>query len=1138
MEAAFRRKKKRGVVRESWTLTKPVKEITVNDVFRADGYFEGRISFGTAPSWQAVGTAYSARVQKALADADFPAELPAWVVADNPRATAVRILNEMNRRIRYTGLYLGDKGVTPTAVNEVLKRGYGDCKDKATLLVGMLRDVGLAADVALVNSIRGGVNPDTPGLGAFDHAIVVVRLENGTDLWLDPTVELNRDGTLPFDLHNSPALIASAENAALVTIPGPDPADHGMIARWDFYPAAVGQGRAVARYEGRGNKEIEFRQHHREVQHQKKKDDTVEETHQVDPADLSQPWAREITIEPTDKIAVQFNFAQITVPLFWITEEIPFFLNFEAEETLVPVAVTGAGTYRMAFEIHDLPGFEVAAPFPRIDYTSTHFSMKAATLAEDPNRGEILLTFKAGRYPLEEVTQIHGWLQDLKTMNFTQTYQHRGLKLLEKGDIKEAFAILLKEKQTLNNTTTHLRLAQGFSTLGMLEPALGMVEAGLALQHEPEEVLKALSLFNVNFLGKELGPGFHRARVLAVLDRSIKRHPDNNLLKVYRAYVADHQDGGVLITEPATLKKNAQNYKLIPFANYGATYKNHVLVNHLLAGNLDAVGTIYRDMQGKDLEHINLILISQRRGVQAAIEEAGRIADPKKRLAALIHASDLVSRMRDYPAAVRFLEEVPETQQEDGLKMRLAILRETQPVDITAYPEEDPRTPLYRLFANGIALAEGSRPFEAHEMGIEGAFLGLNDLEALRYGLRLASQTQYGNNQQNIWDTVSSNMRFEFLDGDAKAGDRNLLISITLPTFGLQEPNTYWVTRTKRGYRIVTRMDSVWHFADGLAYLLDNKQKKEAVRLIDVATAKENAGRWPRIGKSLIRKIWTLFKTHDRRPEQLFAMVFGLTAESPPKRLARLETALAKAADEQVVDYLTMSVATMWAENEQHERALSIYKPHYEQHTDARNALTLLRRLEQAGRFTEHDELLAAWLGKEDNSYPFQRHQMVYLRGKGDMAGYQQLLKMLAEHPQGRKETVDNTLAWYALFEDVIPLSEAVTVAERRVGTADPGKGQMHISSESFHTLATLYATTGRYVNAVETLRKTALAGRRFRPEGVDFYVLGFIAQQLNFPDIARTYYARVPQDLEDPLDTGHLVQRRTAELDAAVLMP
>ena len=83
----------------------------------------------------------------------------------------------------------GESSLVPQFPSQTLKRGYGDCKDKAVLLAAMLRSAGVPASLALLNSGPGrDINPDLPGMGMFDHAIVYVPASGAdSELWVDAT---------------------------------------------------------------------------------------------------------------------------------------------------------------------------------------------------------------------------------------------------------------------------------------------------------------------------------------------------------------------------------------------------------------------------------------------------------------------------------------------------------------------------------------------------------------------------------------------------------------------------------------------------------------------------------------------------------------------------------------------------------------------------------------------------------------------------------------------------------------------------------------------------------------------------------------------------------------------------------------
>src|ERR1041385_9336395 len=81
----------------------------------------------------------------------------------------------LHKNVRYTGVEFGESSLIPQFPSETLKRKYGDCKDKALLLVAMLRASGVPADLALLQAGPGrDINPELPGMGNFDHAIVYV----------------------------------------------------------------------------------------------------------------------------------------------------------------------------------------------------------------------------------------------------------------------------------------------------------------------------------------------------------------------------------------------------------------------------------------------------------------------------------------------------------------------------------------------------------------------------------------------------------------------------------------------------------------------------------------------------------------------------------------------------------------------------------------------------------------------------------------------------------------------------------------------------------------------------------------------------------------------------------------------------
>jgi tetratricopeptide (TPR) repeat protein len=90
-------------------------------------------------------------------------------------------------KTRYVGLEFGIHGYKPYPASQVLLRRFGDCKDKASLLVALLREVGIESELVLLRTRRSGaVDSEPASLAIFDHAITYVP---GLDLYLDGTAE-------------------------------------------------------------------------------------------------------------------------------------------------------------------------------------------------------------------------------------------------------------------------------------------------------------------------------------------------------------------------------------------------------------------------------------------------------------------------------------------------------------------------------------------------------------------------------------------------------------------------------------------------------------------------------------------------------------------------------------------------------------------------------------------------------------------------------------------------------------------------------------------------------------------------------------------------------------------------------------
>jgi lipoprotein NlpI/transglutaminase-like putative cysteine protease len=120
-------------------------------------------------------------------DAELAAEIKRIKSLNGRDAQVSAALQYVQNEIRYFSVSLGESSHRPSAPQVVMKRRFGDCKDKSWLLIAMLRELGIAAQPALVSlDPFSPLRPALPSPMLFDHVIVRVEID-GQGYFVDPT---------------------------------------------------------------------------------------------------------------------------------------------------------------------------------------------------------------------------------------------------------------------------------------------------------------------------------------------------------------------------------------------------------------------------------------------------------------------------------------------------------------------------------------------------------------------------------------------------------------------------------------------------------------------------------------------------------------------------------------------------------------------------------------------------------------------------------------------------------------------------------------------------------------------------------------------------------------------------------------
>jgi transglutaminase-like putative cysteine protease len=136
----------------------------------------------------------------------------------------------VSKQIRYMGITPEKTrpGFEPHDVRLTFAKKYGVCRDKAALLVAMLRMAGLKAYPVLIN-VDMRLDPDVPD-PYFNHAIAAVETASGRYLLMDPTDEHTRV-LLPAYDGNQSYLVCRPEGSDLELSPVSAPAENMMQIR-------------------------------------------------------------------------------------------------------------------------------------------------------------------------------------------------------------------------------------------------------------------------------------------------------------------------------------------------------------------------------------------------------------------------------------------------------------------------------------------------------------------------------------------------------------------------------------------------------------------------------------------------------------------------------------------------------------------------------------------------------------------------------------------------------------------------------------------------------------------------------------------------------------------------------------------
>jgi len=222
-----------------------------------DGY--PTVHFSTFTSWDGMAAWVDGLfADRVTADSAVTATTERLVAGVPDQAARVRAIYEyVSTQVRYVSISLGLGRYQPHAATEVLANGYGDCKDKHTLLAAMLSVIGVPSYPVLLHSVLP-MDTVVPAISQFDHVISVVDV-NGEPVFLDTTAEVAPFGLVPINLRARDVLLLGPEGPAIGVTPQAPAFDVVYATGVDGDLEESGDVRAQVTYRWRGDAELLMR---------------------------------------------------------------------------------------------------------------------------------------------------------------------------------------------------------------------------------------------------------------------------------------------------------------------------------------------------------------------------------------------------------------------------------------------------------------------------------------------------------------------------------------------------------------------------------------------------------------------------------------------------------------------------------------------------------------------------------------------------------------------------------------------------------------------------------------------------------------------------------------------------------------
>ena len=675
-----------------------------------------RVVFSTASSWRDVADGYGQISNGVINTAGLSAMAKDAIGdASNRDQIIDRILQKVERTIRYSAVQLGEAAIVPTSPLETVRLQYGDCKDQAALLVGMLRASGIDAHLAL---LRAGPDPDVdpglPGFGVFDHAIVFIP--GPTPLWLDSTSRFSKAGQLPLADQGRLALIVKPDTTELVRTPE-DVAR--IVESQDVLLAEDGPARVTFSREFHGQEEIDIRSLQNEIalsDFQKaiekaggqSNGPSIRVVSRTEPSDLSTPFKLELELSGSRNALTSGSQAAVFILREDLLGETGFTSFVDVDEKLSAdgVKLPERVTRQWSFRIVPPTGYVIGELPP-----SRKFAMGPAVLTQEfasANAGVVTgtIVFDSGKrnYTAAEFADLKKGLKqvlDDSDSTLTVSFDLLAQKELEAGKVAAA----LKEFRRLielhpAEAIHHTQIARAFLDLGLGDLARQAARRGVELEPKSAFAYDALGdVLQYDLIGRRWESGFELEQAREAYRKALELDPEEDDYREDLAILLEVNAQGVRYAPGLDLSPAIEQYRKMKQKpdESSSIYRNLPL-------DLFRIGK-FDELRGSSTpSDIRIAAIAATDGLAAATREAGKLSGAA-RSKALSDAAAILVLHRLYSVSAGLLKAAGSGAGSTPAALNASVVEKIHRYDEDPMPANDPKSAAKRVVLQ-IALRD------------------------------------------------------------------------------------------------------------------------------------------------------------------------------------------------------------------------------------------------------------------------------------------------------------------------------------------------------------------------------------------------------------------------------------------------